>query len=97
MRCEVAGRSEVWDHSGYAMLKAALISVAVLAASAGGCGIGEGSGSARARSGSSAAAMASRSGTPDKPMSFDLKPTFFAGEPIEDIAGVPPSNRLIIA
>ena len=30
-------------------------------------------------------------------MGFDLKPTFFAGEPIEDIAGIPPSNRLIIS
>ena len=32
----------------------------------------------------------------DKPDDFDLQPTFFAGEPIEDIAGVPPTNRLII-
>ena len=30
-------------------------------------------------------------------MDFDLKPTFFAGEPIEDIAGIPPNNRLIIS
>ena len=79
------------------MLKAGLISVAVLAASAGGCGIGEGSGSAQGPLWILGCRDGDPLGTPDKPMGFDLKPTFFAGEPIEDIAGIPPSNRLIIS
>ncbi len=71
------------------MLKAGLISVAVLAASAGGCGIGEGSGSAQGPLWILGCRDGDPLGTPDKPMGFDLKPTFFAGEPIEDIAGMP--------
>ena len=79
------------------MLTAALISVAALAASAGGCGIGEGSGSAQGPLWIlGCRRWQADYGTPDKPDDFDLKPTFFAGEPIEDIAGMPPSNRLII-
>jgi hypothetical protein len=35
-------------------------------------------------------------GTIDAPVEFDLAPTFFAGEPIGDISGGPPQNRLII-
>jgi hypothetical protein len=35
-------------------------------------------------------------GTIDAPINFDLQPTFFAGEPIGDISGGPPQNRLII-
>jgi len=35
-------------------------------------------------------------GTIDAPEVFDLQPTFFVGEPIGDISGGPPQNRLII-
>jgi hypothetical protein len=78
------------------MLKRSLISVAVLAASAGGCGIGEGSGSAKGPLWILGCQDSHPYGTQDKPKDFDLQPTFFAGEPIEDIAGIPPNNRLII-
>jgi hypothetical protein len=78
------------------MLKAGLISVAVLAVSAGGCGIGNGSGSAKGPLWILGCRDGDPKGTPDKPEDFDLEPTFFAGEPIENIAGGSPSNRLII-
>jgi hypothetical protein len=35
-------------------------------------------------------------GTEAMPEDYDLEPTFFAGEPIGDISGGPPQNRLII-
>jgi hypothetical protein len=94
----VAGRSEVWDHSGYAMLKRSLILVAVVAAPVGACNdIGSGSGSAQGPLWILGCRDRDPLGTPDTPQDFNLEPTFFAGEPIEDIAGVPPSNRLIIS
>jgi hypothetical protein len=79
------------------MLKARLISVAVLAVSAGACTIGSGNGSAKGPLWILGCRDGKPLGTPDKPEPFDLDPTFFAGEPIEDIAGIPPSNRLIIS
>ena len=33
-------------------------------------------------------------GTPDDPAAYDMRPSFFAGEPIEDLEGK--TNRLII-
>jgi hypothetical protein len=80
------------------MLKRGLILVAVVAASAGACNdIGSGSGSAMGPLWILGCRDGDPLGTPEKPYGFDLDPTFFAGEPIEDIARVPPSNRLIIS
>ncbi len=81
------------------MLKRSLILVAVVVAvSAGACNnIGSGSGSAKGPLWILGCRDGDPLGTPDKPYAFDLAPTFFAGEPIEDIAGTPPSNRLIIS
>src|SRR3954447_19450217 len=80
------------------MLKRSLISVAVVAAVAGGCNdIGSGSGSATGPLWILGCQDGKAFGTPEMPKDFDLAPSFFAGEPIEDIAGIPPMNRLIIS
>jgi hypothetical protein len=72
-----------------------LISIAVAAASVAGCTVGSGSGSAMGPLWILGCQNGDPLGTPDKPQLFNLDPTFFAGEPIEDISE-PPTNRLII-
>ena len=74
-----------------------LISIAVAAASVAGCTVGSGSGAAMGP----LWILGCRPdgdplGTPGDPYAFDLDPTFFAAEPIEDISDGPPMNRLTI-
>ncbi len=63
---------------------------------AGGCTVGSGSGSASGPIWVIGCLEGGNYGTPEAPREFDLKPTFFAGEPIEDITDGPHINRLII-
>jgi hypothetical protein len=87
----------VWDHSDVVQLRSRLlISAALVAVSAAGCGIGEGSGSATGELWMLGCDEGDPLGTEAMPLPFNLNPTFFAGEPIEDIADTPPMNRLII-
>jgi hypothetical protein len=66
------------------------------ALSAGGCSIGSGTGTADGQLWILGCLEGYDRGTPDAPEDFHLDPTFFAGEPIEDIAESSPMNRLII-
>jgi hypothetical protein len=87
----------VWDHSDVVQLRSRLlISAALAAVSAAGCGIGEGSGSATGEMWMLGCDEGEDFGTEAMPKGFSLDPTFFAAEPIEDIADTPPMNRLII-
>lgn len=86
----------MWDHSDVVQLRSRLlISAALAAVSAAGCSVGSGSGTADGALWMLGCLEGANSGTPDSPQEFHLFPTFFAGEPIEDIAE-PPMNRLII-
>jgi hypothetical protein len=78
--------------------RCSLIATAWMALSVGGCAVGNGSGEAigplwilNCR-----AEEPRDFGTPAAPEEFNLQPTFFAGEPIEDISDGAPDNRLII-
>jgi hypothetical protein len=73
-----------------------MLTAAAAAVSAGGCSIGSGSGSATGALWMLGCSEGDDYGSTDMPASFNLDPTFFAGEPIEDIADTPPMNRLII-
>jgi len=66
------------------------------AVSAAGCSIGEGKGSATGPLWILGCLDGKPYGTEANPRMFDLEPTFFAGEPIEDISDGLPANRLII-
>jgi hypothetical protein len=74
------------------------LSACVLAAA--GCTVGGGSGSAKGSlwvTGCSDNLSSPNLGTPTAPAAYDLQPTFFAGEPIEDLAtGATHKNRLIL-
>ena len=65
---------------------------------AGGCTVGSGSGTASGPLWIVGCLQGENYGSPPpgEPRPFDLNPTFFAGEPIEDIADGPHINRLII-
>ena len=65
---------------------------------AGGCTVGSGSGEASGPLWIIGCQQGANYGSPPpgEPRPFDLNPTFFAGEPIEDIADGPHINRLII-
>jgi hypothetical protein len=65
---------------------------------AGGCTVGSGSGAASGPLWIVGCLEGDNFGSPPPgaPREFDLKPTFFAGEPIEDIGDGPRINRLII-
>jgi hypothetical protein len=67
-------------------------------AAAGGCTVGSGSGSATGPLWIVGCLEGENFGSPPPgaPKDFDLNPTFFAGEPIEDIADGPHINRIII-
>ena len=73
-----------------------LISIAGAAASVAGCTVGSGSGSAMGPLWILGCQDGASLGTEDDPQLFNLDPTFFAGEPIEDITDGPPMNRLLI-
>src|SRR5262245_36348382 len=75
------------------LMPAAALAAAVAAA---GCTVGGGSGSAKGQLWILGCVKGEPYGTQAAPMDFDLAPSFFAGEPIEDISDGPPSNRLII-
>jgi hypothetical protein len=68
------------------------------ALAAGGCTVGSGTGSATGPLWIVGCLEGANFGEPPpgEPEIFDLNPTFFAGEPIEDIADGPHINRLII-
>ncbi len=70
------------------------------AAGAGGCTVGSGSGAARGPlwvlGCSSELPAPGDLGTPAAPYDFSLDPTFFAGEPIEDVSMTVHENRLVI-
>src|SRR5262249_52276429 len=75
------------------------ISAALLAAvSAGGAGcvVGDGSGAADGALFMVGCLRGSDYGAPGAPAEYHLSPTYFVGEPIEDIADGPPSDELII-
>src|SRR6188508_307284 len=73
------------------------ISAACAALSAAGCTpVGDGTGEARGLLWIHGCDEGKDVGTEAVPEPYDLKPTFFAGEPIGDISGGPPQNRLII-
>jgi len=65
------------------------------AASAGGCGVGDGTGSAKGQLFMLGCLEGDPRGTPDMPVDYDLQPSFFVAEPIEDPL-TPPKNRLTI-
>jgi hypothetical protein len=68
-----------------------------IAGAASGCTVGSGSGSAIGPLWVTDCNGSSNYGTPQTPEAFDLQPTFFAGEPIEDLAtGATHQNRLNI-
>jgi len=73
-----------------------VLPVVLAVASAAGCVVGAGSGSAKGPLWIEGCLEGKPYGTPDDPADFDLAPTFFAGEPIEDFADTNPTNRLII-
>jgi hypothetical protein len=73
-----------------------LMVVGLTAAMAGGCVVGEGSGSAQGPLWMLGCFEGDDDGTEANPIMYDLAPTYFVGEPIEDISDGPPSNRLII-
>jgi hypothetical protein len=74
-----------------------LISAGLAALSAAGCTIGSGTGSATGPLWILNCEEGKDHGSQDAPRDFDLEPTFFAGEPIGDIAtGGPPQNRIVI-
>ena len=72
--------------------------VFLLMAAAAGCTVGSGSGTAVGPLWIVGCKEGENFGSPPPgaPADFDLNPTFFAGEPIEDIADGPHINRLII-
>jgi hypothetical protein len=73
------------------------IGAAFAALSAGGCNpVGEGSGAAFGPLWIHGCQDGEDLGSIGAPHDYDLLPTFFAGEPIGDISGGPPQNRLII-
>jgi len=61
-----------------------------------GCVVGDGTGSATGQLFMIGCLMGGDRGTPDDPMDYDLRPTYFVGDPIEDISDGPPANELII-
>jgi hypothetical protein len=74
-----------------------LISAGFVMLAAAGCTIGSGEGRASGPLWILNCEDGEDWGAPDAPEPFDLQPTFFAGEPIGDIAtGGPPQNRVII-
>jgi hypothetical protein len=74
-----------------------VIAAGLAVLSAASCSIGDGTGSATGPLWILNCDEGAPVGLPDAPLPFNLQPTFFAGEPIGDIAtGGPPQNRLII-
>jgi hypothetical protein len=73
-----------------------LIPAALAVLSAAGCTVGNGSGTANGMLWILGCREGADLGTPAAPEEWSLDPTFFAGEPIEDIADGPPENRLTI-
>jgi hypothetical protein len=77
-----------------------VVATAAMVVATAGCTVGGGSGSAKGTlwvTGCSDNANAPNLGTPTAQVAYDLQPTFFAGEPIEDLAtGVMHKNRLIL-
>jgi hypothetical protein len=69
--------------------------LAALVATAG-CTVGSGAGSAAGPIWVVGCLEGDDYGSPSAPREFNLNPTFFAGEPIEDIADGPKINRLVI-
>ena len=79
------------------MRRVLLVVLPVLAAvSAGGCTVGSGTGSAIGPLWILGCQDGHDYGTEADPNTFNLEPTFFAGEPIEGISDGIPANRLII-
>lgn len=72
------------------------VGVALFAGATTGCRIGEGSGSADGPMWILGCLEGQPWAPEDAPKDFHLSPTFFAGEPIEDIADTNPMNRIII-
>jgi len=95
----VAAGLELWENHGlsmrYSLSSLALVTVTV---AVGGCTVGSGSGSASGMLWIVGCLEGENFGSPPpgEPHPFELNPTFFAGEPIEDIADGPHINRLII-
>jgi hypothetical protein len=79
-------------------MRSGLLIPALLAAvSAAGCTVGEGSGSAMGMLWILGCEDGVDYGSEAAPLAFDLSPTYFAGEPIEDIGDATPAhNRIII-
>jgi hypothetical protein len=97
----VAGRAKLWDSLRRAMRSRFLLSAGLpivsLTMAAAGCTIGNGSGTAKGMLWILGCEDGGNYGSPTAPLPFDLSPTYFAGEPIEDIGDVEPAhNRLII-
>jgi hypothetical protein len=76
------------------------VALTAVAVAATGCTVGGGSGSAKGSlwvTGCSDNLSSPNFGTPAMPEAYDLQPTFFAGEPIDDLAtGAMHKNRLIV-
>jgi hypothetical protein len=83
---------------------AAFVALALLGVAAAGCTVGSGSGSAKGTLWVNGCNNSSNYGTPPGrmnmaavPAAYDLQPTFFAGEPIDDLSMAnPPKNRLVL-
>ena len=76
------------------------IGLAAVAVGVGGCTVGSGTGAANGPvwvlGCSSKLPAPGNLGTKDDPYNFSLEPTFFAGEPIEDVSMTVRENRLVI-
>jgi hypothetical protein len=92
------GRRMAWSEAGV------IATLALLGVAAAGCTVGSGSGSAKGTLWVNGCNNSSDYGTPPGPMNaaavpqaYDLQPTFFAGEPIDDLSMAnPPKNRLVL-
>lgn len=94
----MAGRARLWD-SLRRMRSRFLhgLPIAMAVVSAAGCAVGDGSGSAMGTLWVSGCNDGNDYGSQAAPADFNLAPTYFAGEPIEDIGDSKPAhNRLII-
>jgi len=79
----------------------AAILTAAVAASVAGCAVGDGTGSAKGQLFMLGCMEGDPYGAPGMPTNtdlhdYDLQPSYFVGEPIEDISDGPPANVLII-
>lgn len=79
------------------MRKQLVIAAGLAAASAGGCGVGDGTGSAKGDLFMVGCLEGGDYGEPGAPIAYDLSPSYFVGEPIEDISDArPAANQLTI-